>query len=113
MRPASYKYAQLPKFQYQPVQRHYQTFDYNTASYYTYPIAPSDDLTAPKVQDDNGPSAEPEETSPAEAAAEEPAAEPAAEPSSSPDESAASPENGGKCLTLEYYQLVHFKGGRL
>lgn len=107
MRSASYKYAQLPTYQYQPVERHYQTFDFNTSSYYTYPIAPSitNVLTAPKVQDDKGPSAEPEkETPPAEAAVEE--------PTSSPDESPTSPENGGKCLTLDTTNAYIFKGDR-
>lgn len=105
MRPSSYKYASLPTYKYQPVERHYQTFDFNTSSYYTYPISlpNDDDLTAAKVQDNKGPSAEQEkETPPADAAAEE--------PSASPDESSAAPENAGKCLTSKYDQCIHIQG---
>lgn len=106
MSPGGFKYASLPQYTYQPVERHYQTFDFNTASYYTYPISipNGNDLTAPKVQDDTGPSAEQEkETPPTEAAVEEPTA--------SPDETPAPAENAGKCLTMNMNVVYIFRGG--
>lgn len=95
MKPQRYQYAQLPKYQYQTVERHYQTFDRNTLAFSYYPIihTAADLLTDGKSQDDKEPSAaEPEkESASAEAKPEE--------PSNSPDESAASSEPAGMYQT--------------
>lgn len=76
------QYAQLPTFQYQSFERHYQTFDRSTLKYSFYPVAAassSDPLTTPKDQNNNPPDAEP--TAAPEAAPEESPSDSPAEPS--------------------------------
>lgn len=91
MKPQRYQYAQLPKYTYQSVERHYQTFDRNTLSFSYYPIVHSsaDLLTDGKTQDGKEPSTnDPEkEAASAEAKPEE--------SSSPPDESPTPPEPTG------------------
>lgn len=91
------QYAQLPTFQYQSFESHYQTFDRSTLKYSFYPVtaaSSSDPLTTPKDQNNNNnPDAEPPaaaESAP-EAAAKEGSNDPPAEPSS--------PEAGGMSLS--------------
>lgn len=71
----SYKYADLPQYSYESVQRQYSTFDYETKTFQFYPVTYSTtDLTEGQNQDNKEPTAEPEK----DPASEEP---PAAEPS--------------------------------
>ena len=91
------QYAQLPTFQYQSFESHYQTFDGSTLKYSFYPVtaaSSSDPLTTPKDQNNNNnPDAEPPaaaESAP-ETAPEEGPNDPPAEPSS--------PEAGGMSLS--------------
>jgi hypothetical protein len=84
-----FKYADVPQYSYQNVQRQYQTFDFESKSFQFYPVTYSTtDLTEGQNQDNNEPAADPEK----DPASEEP---PAAEPSG--DDSPA-PESTGKYL---------------
>ena len=86
----SYKYAQLPKYEYQSFERRYQTFDRNTSKFSYYPIVYSnaDRLTGGKDQDNKDPNSEESKEGPAAAAAEE--------PSNSPNEGSEGPDSAGK-----------------
>lgn len=69
MSTTSFQYAQLPKYEYQSVQRQYQTFDRHTLKFSYHPILhpASDSLTTSKDQD-NGPTTTGDAPSTAEAA---------------------------------------------
>lgn len=78
-----YKYADIPQYSYQNVQRQYQTYDFETQSFKFYPITYSaTDLTDGQNQDNKEPT-DPEKDP---ASDETPAAEP-----SSDDSPAAEP----------------------
>lgn len=91
MKPQRYQYAQLPKYTYQTVERHYQTFDRNTLSSSYYPIVHSsaDLLTDGKSQDGKELSTDEPEKEAASAEAKP------KESSSPPDESSAPAEPTG------------------
>ena len=96
------QYAQLPKFEYQSFERHYQTFDRQTFQFSYYPVTATstDNLTPAKDQDNNNP-VEPEKDPAAESTPEEGS-------DSTPADSSASPESGG----MLYLPSLHSLGPR-
>ena len=86
----SYQYAKLPKYEYQNVERQYQTFDRNTSrfSYYPVPYSNIGLLTGDKDQDNNDPVSN-------QSTQEEPPATTVEESSSSPTEVSEGPESSG------------------
>ena len=84
------QYAQLPKFEYQTFERHYQTFDRQTFSFSYYPVntASTDHLTPPKDQDNNNNPVEPDNAPAAETT-------PTEGSDSAPADGSTSPESEG------------------